>query len=207
MEESVCLPPLSKALLAFFASPIESPSRLARRRIYGHPFSCCLNQRRSKTPVAPGTFHLSRSKFMHFSTNVPTVNGDDSAEITPNCLLALTRTDVPAVLRTPALVLRSARYSSRRSISFSNFPAKWDLHGLGVWGTKPNLIGLRCSRRCHQTSNPTGGDGNFAETGLAAKRIGEGTAGHSHGYRTRMAIPAERASTYGRIKAALRKPT
>lgn len=58
MEESCCLPPLSKALVTTYARSIESPSRLARRRIQGSKFTCCPNQWRSKTPIALFSFFL-----------------------------------------------------------------------------------------------------------------------------------------------------
>lgn len=52
MEESCCLPPLSKALLAVHVPPIESPSRLTRRRIDCVPFNYYPDRRRPETSVA-----------------------------------------------------------------------------------------------------------------------------------------------------------
>jgi hypothetical protein len=63
MEESFCLPPLSKALVTTYASSIESPLRLAGRGICGIKFTCRPNQWRSKTPIALFSFFLVSTTF------------------------------------------------------------------------------------------------------------------------------------------------
>ena len=69
MEESCCLPPLSKALVTTYASSIESPSRLARRRNQVPKFTCRPNQWRSKTPIALFSFFLFGTTFTGCGAN------------------------------------------------------------------------------------------------------------------------------------------